>query len=288
MRHLSRSAVALIIALAAFYNIERLDLGQVNPIDIASVTYILGLVAVISVITLPILQRSSVAVSILLWTGIYILVKSVFYFFFNDRPLLGGIYTYLSVTELALLLIVVWLAHDFASGLHEFADAVERITFSASDRQVRQYHGVDEDIQTEMFRCRHHHHPLSVVLIKPDPNSIQATIHRLAQEVQQKMLSGYVINNMAQTLRKYLRPTDLILEQREQGRFIIVCPETNVAESKLVVEYIQSVATEQLGTPIAYGTATFPDEAVTFEELVGRAEAELRNSNGKAASFALP
>ncbi len=101
------------------------------------------------------------------------------------------------------------------------------------------------------------------------------------------MLGGYVINNMAQTLRKYLRPTDLILEQREQGRFIIVCPETNVADSKLVVEYIQSVATEQLGIPIVYGTATFPDEAVTFEELVGQAEAGLRSPNGKVASLAL-
>ena len=99
------------------------------------------------------------------------------------------------------------------------------------------------------------------------------------------MLSGYVINNMARTLRKYLRLTDLILEQREQGRFIIVCPETNVADSKLVVEYIQCVANEQLGTPIAYGTATFPDEAVTFEELVGRAEAALRSSNGKLSFF---
>ena len=288
MRRLTRSAVILIIALAVFYNIERLDLGQVNPIDIASIVYVLGLLAAISVITLPILQRSSVVVSLSLWAGIYLLTKLLLMFFFNGRPLIGGVYTYLGITELVLLLIVVWLAHDFAAGLHEFAVAVERITFSVSDRHVRQYHGVDEDIQVEMFRCRHNHHPLSIILVKPDPDSIQATLHRLAQEVQQKMLSGYVINNMACTLKKYLRLTDLILEQREQGRFIIVCPETNAADSKLVVEYIQSVATEQLGTPIAYGMATFPDEAVTFEELMERAEAALRSSNGKGATLTSP
>jgi len=139
-----------------------------------------------------------------------------------------------------------------------------------------------------MFRSRHNHHPLSIIFVKPDPDAIQATLHRLAQEVQQTMLSGYVINNMARTLRKYLRPTDLILEQRDQGRFIIVCPETNAAESKLVVEYIECVAMEQLGTPIAYGTATFPDEAVTFEELMRWAEAALHGSNGKSAALTLP
>ena len=231
MRHLSRSAVILLIALAVFYNIERLDLGQVNPIDIASIVYVLGLGAVISVITLPILRRSSVVVSIFLWAGVYLLTKSALLFFFEGRPLLGGVYTYLSVTELVLLLIVVWLGHDFSASLHEFAEAVERITFADSDRQVRQYRGIDEDIRVEMFRSRHNHHPLSIIFVKPDPDAIQATLHRLAQEVQQTMLSGYVINNMARTLRKYLRPTDLILEQRDQGRFIIVCPETNAAES---------------------------------------------------------
>ncbi len=287
MRHLSQSAVILLIALAVFYNIERLDLGQVNPIDIASIVYVLGLFAVISVITLPILQRSSVVVSIFLWTGVYLLTKSLFLFVLDDRPVIGGVYTYLTITELALLLIVVWLAHHFAAGLHEFAEAVERITFSDSGRQVRQFHGMDEDIQVEMFRSRHNHHPLSIIIVKPDPDSIQATLHRLAQEVQQKMLSGYVINNMACTLKKYLRLTDMILEQREQGRFIIVCPETNATDSKLVVEYIQSVATEELGTPIAYGTATFPDEAVTFEGLVERAEVALRSSDGKSATLTL-
>ena len=119
-------------------------------------------------ITLPVLQRSSVVVSIFLWAGIYLLAKLLFLFFFDGRPLLGGVYTYLAITELALLSIRVWLAHDFAIGLHEFAEAVERITFWSLDRQVRQYHGVDEDIQVEMFRCRHNHHPLSIILIKPD------------------------------------------------------------------------------------------------------------------------
>jgi GGDEF domain-containing protein len=282
MKHLSRSAILLLITLALFFNIERLDFGEANVIDIASFVYVLGLAAVLSLILIPILRRSNVAVSTALWTGIYLSSKFLLFQFFEERPLLGGLYTYLTITELVFILILVWLSHNFAAGLYEFEEAVKRITFSDSNRRIRQYHEADEDIQVEMFRSRHNHHPLSIIVVEPNAQSLQTTLHRLVQEFQQTMLSSYVINNMAQTLSKYLRRTDLILEQREKGRFIIVCPETNANDSELLVEYIQNVALEQLGTSVVYGMATFPKEAVTFEELVRQAESKLQHfHNGK-------
>ena len=282
MKHLSRSAILLLTTLALFFNVERLDFGEANVIDIASFVYVLGLAAVLSLILIPILQRSNVAVSIALWTSIYLSSKFLLFHFFKGRPLLGGLFTYLTITELVFILILVWLSHNFAAGLYEFEEAVKRITFSDSNRRIRQYHEADEDIQVEMFRSRHNHHPLSIIVVEPDAQSLQTTLHRLVQEFQQTMLSSYVINNMAQTLSKYLRRTDLILEQREKGRFIIVCPETNANDSELLVEYIQNVALEQLGTSVVYGLATFPKEAVTFEELVRQAESKLQHShNGK-------
>jgi hypothetical protein len=278
MSRISQSVITLLIGLAIFYNIERLDLGEVNVIDIDSVVYPLGLIAVISVLLLPILQRYRRILSVIVWAGIYFLIKVLLLLFFQGRPLLGGFYTYLTFTEVFLLSIIVWLSHSFATHLREVEEAVKRITFPNSNRQIRQFRESDEDIQVEMFRSRYHHHPLSIILVKPEPKSIQVILHRLVQEIQQAMLSSYVINNMAQTLSKYLRRTDLILEQRDQGRFIIVCPETNAKDSELLVEYIQTVAQEQLGASVTYGVATFPDEAVTFEELVRRAESKLQNS----------
>jgi GGDEF domain-containing protein len=203
--------------------------------------------------------------------------------FFEGHPLLGGIYTYLSITEIALLLLLIWLARRLASGLRDFEEAVERITFSNANKRIRHLYEADEEIQIEMFRSRHNHHPLSIILVEPDPESIQTTFHQLVQEVQQTMINGYVINSMAQTLCKYLRRTDWILEQRDQGRFIVLCPETNAADSKLLVEYIQAIAREQLGTSVTYGVATFPDQAITFEELVHQAELHLQrqNDNGR-------
>jgi hypothetical protein len=280
MRHLRRLIIASLIGVTLLFNIERLDFGRENIVDIDSFVYVLGIIAAISIITLPILWRAHVAALLVLWPSIYLLGKL---FIFNQRPLLGGIYTYLSITEVTLLAIAIWLSHLLARAIHDFEQAVENITLRSASRRVRRLNEAMEDIQIEMFRSRHNHHPLSVVVVEPKPESIQASLHQAVREVQETMLHSYIINSLAQTLSKYLRRTDMILEQRDVGRFIILCPETSVGDLNLLVEYIQTIVAKQLGTAVACGVATFPNEALTFEELIHRAEAQLRHfNNGKS------
>ena len=100
------------------------------------------------------------------------------------------------------------------------------------------------------------------------------------REVQQAMMNTYVSRSMAQTLSKYIRRTDLIMEQTDQERFVILCPDTNATDVALLAEYLQVVAQEELSTSVVCGTATFPDEAITFEELMRQAETRLDHGNG--------
>jgi hypothetical protein len=280
MRRLPTAIVALVIGLAIFYNIERLDFGQQNVVNIDSLAYVVGLVAVISIIWIPMLRRSSLLVSGVAWLGFYILTKFLLFAFLGRAPLIGGIYTYLSITEAALLLITVWLSHTVASELDDFEGAVAKVTFTDNNKRIRQLDEATDEIQHEIFRSRHYHHPLSIVIVKPETGFIQTALHRAVQEVQQAMLKTYVINSMSQTFSKYVRRTDLILEQRDQGRFMILCPDTNAADLTLLVEYLQVVAQEQFGASVVCGAATFPDEAITFEELIRQAESRLNHRNG--------
>lgn len=277
MKSLRLWIIVLTIHLAIFFNIERLDFATENFIDINSFVYVLGLIALITTIGVPMFRRTALPILIATWASLYLLTK-----LFLGRPLLGGIYTYLSITELSLLLILIWLAYKVAISLQEFMEAVESIALTNNNKRIKPITEADEEIQIEMFRSRHNHHPLSVILVELEPESLQGALHHAVQEVQETILRNYVINNIAHNLSKYLRRTDLILEQRGQGRFLIMCPDTTTVDLKLLVEYIQAVATEQLGTSIACGAATFPDEAITFEELVNRAESDLNHlkSNG--------
>lgn len=152
------------------------------------------------------------------------------------------------------------------------------ITMVSNSDRVRHLKTADEDIEVEMFRSRNSHQPLSVVVVEPKPESVQVALHRAVQEVQQTMMYSYVINSMAQRLSKYLRRTDLILEQREQGRFVILCPDTNGRELKLITEYVETIADLELGVSVRCGTATFPDQALTFEDLVNLAQSHLQQT----------
>lgn len=272
MMHLRRSIIALLFGLTFFFNIERMDFGQKNIIDIQTFVYIVGIIAVLSVITIPTLWKSPLPVSLLLWLGVYLLCKLLI---FSGRPILGGIHTYLSITEAALLSLMVALAHNVGRGLHDFEEAVKNITLSDVSRRVRRLDESIEDVRMELARSRRHQRPLTVMVVEAKPESIQVALHRTVQEVQRAMMTRYVVTSLARVIGNQLRRTDMVLDQRDRGRFVILSPDTNVASSTVVVDRIQSAA-EQLGVSLACGIASFPDDALTFEELVHRAEANLQ------------
>ncbi len=274
MRQLRLSAIILIAGLTIFFNLERLDVGQENIINLSTFVYVIGALATISIIALPFLWRSELYIALALWVGIYVVSKLLI---FNEEPLLGGINTYLTITELVLLSILIWLTHIVARSIHEFEEAVEKITLPRVSRHVRSLEEGGEAIQLEIIRSRRHNRPLSVVVVEPEEESIQITLHRIVHEVQQSMMVRYVITSLARVLSSVLRRTDLMLEQQEQNRFILLCPETDAAGVQVVVDRIQAAAANQLGITVRCGTASFPEQQLTFEQLVEHAKARLHS-----------
>ena len=274
MTHLRRSVVALVFNLAIFYNIERLDFGARDVVDIQSFVYILGLAGVLCVLLVPWLARQRVTLSMAIWAGIYFAFKL---FVFNNRPLFDDVYTYLTITEIALLMISIWLAHDVARHLQDFEEAVKNITFADISRRVRKLDEAQEDIQTELIRSRRHHHPLTVMVVEPEPDSIQVALNRTVEEVQRAMMTRYVTTSLARVISNQLRRTDMVLDQRDKGRFLILSPDTNAANAAALADRIQAAAAVQLGVLVSCGVAAFPDEALTFEELVHQAKMTLRS-----------
>lgn len=277
MKNLKFVIVAFVISISVLFNIERLDFGEENFIDVSSFIYILGVVASISTLIIPFLQLLNLPQLMTFWFFIYLLGKTGVYFF-SGRPLWGGVYTYLSVTEATLFLIIVMLIYRLAAAMKHFETVFENLVFATSNNRIKRLDEVTDDIQIEMFRSRHNHHPLSIAIVEPDPQAVKETLNASLKEVRQAMLNSYVINRMTSTLLKYLRRTDMILGQPGKSRFIILCPDTGAKDLELLVEYIQIVAQEKLGTTVNCGVATFPGDALTFEELIHRAELNLQNA----------
>ncbi len=92
----------------------------------------------------------------------------------------------------------------------------------------------DEEIEIEMFRSRHTHRSLGVVVVEPNANSIEVAMHRMVQEVQQSMMQNYVVNNMRKQAEVNIcAGTDPDFRRTKPGRFIVFCPDTNTEDLKL-------------------------------------------------------
>ncbi len=272
MNNLRRSIIALLFSLTVFFNIERLDLQQRNAIDIPSFVYVLGFLAVVVIIGVHRQWRLPIYVWFTGVGAIYLINKL---FLFNGRPLIEGIYIYITITEMVFLLINTWLAWRVAQHLYDFEEAVENISFNSSSSRVLPPEIGHSAIQTEVNRGRRYQRPVSLVVIEPEAGSIQAALHRTVREVQQALMSRYVFLALSRVVSEQMRRMDISMEQKHNGRLIIACPETDSKGAQTMVNRIREVAAEKLGLDIKYGIACFPGNALTFEELLSQAEDQL-------------
>ncbi len=276
MTSLKRSALLLIIALAIFFNLERLDIGQEigqqNLIDISSDTYLVGLVAVIAILFFKPLRALSRPSLLLIWLLAYLGVRLISSTFLDQHPMVGDIYTYITITEGVLIAILMILAQSLGKHLDDFEEAIRNITLADMSHRVQHVHIAHEDIQRELLRSRRHNDPLSVMVIEPDPHTVQATLNQSVLEVQQSMMTRYILTNVMRIASHTLRRTDMILDNPNETQFVVICPETDYERASELAARLQGLIQNQLGVSVNYGVSSFPNEALTFEELVQRAE----------------
>lgn len=275
MLHIRWSFLALVVLLATFFNVGRFHIGEEIPIDLQNFVYLLGFVIVLVNITVPSLRRVPIFLTLFLWIGIYLLCKLLI-FYRAANPLLGGEYhTYISLTEVGFIGLTVLLTRYLENDIHDFEQAVQNITLADAGERLRNLDNAAKEIQREVMRSRRYRRALSVIIVQPDPSSIRANLHRTVQEVMQTLIRRYIITSLGRVISHTLRRTDIVIEQTEKERYIVLCPEIDAVASKEMVERIQSVAAERLGVQVMCGVSSFP-EGRTFNELVSKAEATLQ------------
>ena len=270
MRRLRNSIVFLVVHLTIVFNIERPDIGVAAAINLDTAVYGLTAIAVIMILFVKGLKTLQQPVLILLWAGAYIAMKLML---LSQSPLLGGIHTYTSFTELGLLLIAVFLAQKVALNIEEFEQAIRNFAF-ASNSKIRQVREAEEEIQAEIYRSRRFQRSLSLIVLEQDGSKIQENINKMVQDAQRSLTEQYISVMVARELSAQLRQTDILLEHDKSGRLIIVSPDTDDEGTRAFIHRLQSLTRHGVFT-LNFGAATFPDHALTFDQLLERAELDL-------------
>ena len=187
---------------------------------------------------------------------------------------MGGIYTYLSFTELGLFLVAVYLAQNLAMSMKDLELNAQAFSF-ANIRKVKRVQEAYKEIEAEIYRSRRFQRPLSVIVLEQETKDLQTNIKNLSQNAQRAMMEQYFSVILAKELATQLRETDLLLENDKNGRLVIFSPDTGIKEAETLIKRLNTL-TRSTDFPINFGAATFPDHALSFEQLLEQAESNLQ------------
>lgn len=270
MKKMPISIILLLMFMAFFYNLERFDIGSQPLININTFVYVLVTVAIVFIVMLRFFRRINILWIFVFWLTIYSILK---FFLIKSNPVWGGYYTYITLVEIGMLGLACSIARWVGWNLDDFEKAVENITFSEIKRSSNLKDATDS-INNEIYRSRRYNHPMTMILVEPLKSSQELILNQSVREVQESMISRYVSISLARALHEHIRRTDMLIEQPDKGRFIVMTPETDKVESDKVVSKIEEAASS-IGAEVAVGVCAFPNDALTLEDMLARAEVDL-------------
>ncbi len=270
MKNLRGPAVSLLVYAALFFSMDRAGVGQIFV-----VVYLLGIVITVTAIFLPVLKKIPTLIQIGFYLGLYFVLR----WLIHTGGISPGLFQMPDILiETSMLAIMVVLSARFAGAIRDAEESWEKFALANVGDRVKPVEEAMGDIEKEIFRSRRYNRPLSLLVIEPDPSSAKAAAKHLASDIRRSMADRYLYTSLGKILRKLLRRSDLIMEHRDKGQFIVLCPETPDSRFEKLAGRIQSSAAQKLKISVALGSASFPGESLTFDELVNKASSQIEHS----------
>ncbi len=269
MTNLKRSFFGAAIYLALIFVLGQFDYAGHPIINFASYFYLAVMVAIPFTLFFPSISRVSVYVPLFVWAVVYLLLLQVI----NRNYSANKGELPVVVLEFILLEVGVWFAHQLALQISHAESVMDALALSAFPNRARDIESESQRIKIELTRSRRYHRPLSIVVIESESEAEKIT-REMLKSVQHDLLSRFTSARVGQIIDDRIRQTDLVLRDHK-GRFIVLCPETDLPSASLLAKRISQAIKERTSLGVLWGVAAFPEEALTFEDLLQKARERL-------------
>ena len=259
MKRMRFLVATLIVWLFLFYNIERMS----KPVNITDVAYVFVPLMAAVTILVPHLRKVPLWMLLVLPIPVFLIVKA-----WVKSSMLGYSLT-LTVTEICVIVVTTFLARLVSNGTGEFERAVTNITIGQASKPPESFSTGQAKMYREIRRARHHQRPLALMAIGVEKESIQVALDRMVQEVQRAMMTQYVLSDVAKRLCDELEDYNIIAQRN--SHFLVLLPEVTSEQSLDLANRLCQAISRQVGVTLNIGTASFPEDATTFDGLVERA-----------------
>jgi GGDEF domain-containing protein len=272
MTNLKRSFFWAAFYLAVVFVLGQTDYSGRPIINFASYFYLAVILAVPVTLFFPSISRVSVYVPLSVWAGVYLVLLQII-----ERGLSANIDEFsVIVLEFVLLEAGVWFAYQLAVQLSHAESIMDALALSAFPNRAHDIEEEQQRIKTELTRSRRYHRPLSLVVIESLGDDGKVAIEML-KGIQHDLMNRFTSARVGQIIDDRIRQTDLVLRDY-RGRFVILCPETDLPSSELLAKRIIHAVKERTDLLVFFGVAAFPDEALTFDDLLHTARERLARS----------
>jgi GGDEF domain-containing protein len=269
MTGLKRSFFWAVIYLAVIFVLGQMDYTDRPIINFASYFYLAVMAAIPLTLFFPSISRVPAAVPLFVWAGVYlVLLQTVD----RENSAKAGEFSVI-VLEFVLLEVGVWLAYQLALQISHAESIMDALALSAFPNRAHDINTESQRIKIELTRSRRYHRPLSVVLVVSESEDQKVT-REMLKSIQHDLMNRFTSARVGQIIDDRIRQTDLVLRDH-RGRFIILCPETDLPSAILLGKRISKAVKERTELRVLWGAAAFPDEALTFDDLLQKANERL-------------
>lgn len=276
MTNLKRSFFWAALYLALIFVLGQADYAGRPIINFASYFYLAVIVAVPVTLFFPAISRVSAYIPLFVWAGVYLVLLQII----NRNYSANKGELAVIVLEFMLLEAGVWFAHQLAVQISHAESVMDALALSAFPNRAHEIDSENQRIKIELTRSRRYHRPLSVVVIEPESDEETST-REMFKTIQHDLLNRFTSARVGQIIDDRIRQTDLVLRDR-RGRFIVLCPETDLGNASLLAGRIAEAVKERTNLRVLWGVAAFPEEALTFDDLLQKARERLADSRSVA------
>src|SRR5215216_2898683 len=238
-------------------------------INFASYFYLLAMIGVPVTLFFPSVTRVSTAVPMAVWAGFYIALS----LFINRSLTTTSGDLSVVVLEFVLLEVGIWSAHQLAQQISHAESVMDELASDAFPHRAQELDEGSQRVKIELNRSRRYRRPLSLLIMEVDPE-YQRNNGEVLKSIQTDIVNRFTSARVGQIIDDSIRQTDLVLRDK-RWRYVILCPETNLSAGRLLARRITESVHEETGLAILCGVAAFPDEALTFDDLLKKARERL-------------
>ena len=272
MTNLKRAFFWAAIYMGIVFVLGQADYTGRPIINFASYFYLSVLIAIPVTLFFPSISRVPPFIPLLAWAGFYLVLLQII-----DRDLSADPSEFaVIILEFVLLEAGVWFAHQLAMQIGHAESIMDALALSAFPNRAHNIEEESQRIKIELTRSRRYHRPLGLVVIESESED-QKTTREMLKSIQQDLLNRFTSARVGQIINDRIRQTDLVLRD-PRGRFVVLCPETDLDSTILLANRIAQAVKERTNLNVLWGVAAFPEEALTFDDLLQKASERLHQT----------